>query len=58
MVSLPDPLDVSLDDRLLEANESPRVDGTEIAAALEGVDDNRGCPVDILGHSMGGLGSR
>lgn len=49
---------VSFGDRLLEANESPRPYGEEIAATLEGLHDDRGCAVDVVAHSMGGLGSR
>lgn len=49
---------VSFGDRLLEASDSPRVYGERVAAALESVHDRRGCEVDVVAHSMGGLGSR
>ncbi len=49
---------VSLGDRLFEAHDSPREYGVDIAAEIEAVHDERGCEVDVLAHSMGGLGSR
>ena len=49
---------VSLGDRLGQASDSPRTYAADIEAALESVHDERGCPADVVAHSMGGLGAR
>lgn len=49
---------VSFGDRIGEASDSPREYAADIEATLESVHDERGCPADVVAHSMGGLGSR
>ncbi|WP_254840609.1 esterase/lipase family protein [Natronomonas marina] len=49
---------VSFGDRVGEASDSPRTYGADVAATVESVHDERGCPVDVVAHSMGGLGTR
>jgi triacylglycerol esterase/lipase EstA (alpha/beta hydrolase family) len=41
-----------------DASDSPSEHGSRIAAALESVHDDRGRPVDVVAHSVGGLGAR